>query len=183
MKKWMGKKQILLGTLVVALGLAVYLNYHFASQNPLQMTGTTTAKTTAVKNFGDSKYVGATTAKAPDKTADYFETAKKNRTAARDEAVEIIEDILARPTVTKELSEQASAKLSQLTDAIKEESDAETLLAAKGFSECLVFVDGNSAHVAVRTPSLTKEQTVQILDVVTSHTGVEAENVNIVAIN
>ena len=180
----MGKKQVLLGFLVVALGLAVYLNYHFASQNPLGVTqGNTTAKTTAVKNLGDSKFVGATTAKSETKsTVDYFSTARQNRTAARDEAVEIIEDILAQPTVTEDLSKQASAKLSALTDAIKQESDIETLLSAKGFSECLVFIDGTNAHVAIRAKKLTEEQTVQILDLVTSHTDIPAENVNIVAV-
>jgi len=184
MKKWMGKKQLLLGFLVVALGLAVYLNYHFAAQNPLQTTGTATATTTASKNLGDSKFVGATAAKnGSGTTVEYFATARKNRTAARDEAVEIIEDILAQPTVTDELSKQASEKLSALTDAIKQESDIETLLAAKNFSECLVFIDGDSAHVTVRAPKLTEQQSVQILEIVTSHSDVAAENVNIVAVN
>ncbi len=185
MKKWMSKKHVLLGFLVVALGLAVYLNYHFASQNPLDVSQSeTTAKTTAVKNLGDSKFVGAepATPQAVDQE-DYFSSARQNRTSARDEAVEIIEDILAQPTVTEDLSKQASAKLTALTDAIKQESDIETLLSAKGFSECLVFIDGNSAHVAIKAPKLTEEQTVQILDLVTSHTDVAAENVNIVAIN
>lgn len=182
MKKWMGKKQILLGFLVVALGLAVYLNYHFATQNPLGVSQTAATKSTTVKNLGDSKFVGATVASQPT-AGEYFASARKNRTAARDEAVEIIEDILAQPTVTDELSKQASAKLTALTDAIKQESDIETMLSAKGFSECLVFIDGNNAHVAIKAPKLTEEQTVQILDLVTSHTDVAAENVNIVAVN
>ncbi len=186
MKHWLGKKQVIFGVLVVALGLAVYLNYHFATQAPLPTAGKTTTTTTA-KNLGDSKFVGATLAADKTKlttktTAEYFSSARKNRTAARDEAVEIIEDILAQPTVTDELSKQASAKLAELTDAIKQESDIETLLAAKGFSESLVFIDGDTAHVTVRSPKLTAEQTVQILDVVTSHTSVLAEKVNIVAI-
>lgn len=183
MKKWMGKKQVLLGTLLVALGLAVYLNYRFAAVNPLQTTAgkATNVSVTATqsKNLGDSKFVSATTAPTG---ADYFASAKKNRLAARDEAVEIIEDILSRPTVTEEMTAQASAKLTALTDAIKEESDVETMLSAKGFSECLVFIDGDSAHVAVKTKELSEKQTVQILDVVTSQTGIAAENVNIVAI-
>lgn len=183
MKNWFGKKQVLLGFLVVALGLAVYLNYHFATQNPLATTSGTTAKTTVHKNLGDSKFVGATTAKnGGTTTAEYFAAARKNRTAARDEAVEIIEDILAQPTVTDELSKQASAKLAALTDAVKQESDIETLLAAKGFSECLVFIDGDSAHVTVRAPKLTADQSVQILDIVTAHSDVSAEKVNIVAV-
>ncbi len=187
MKKWMGKKQVLMGALVVALGLAVYLNYHFATQNPLSAASGTTAKTTISKNLGDSKFVGATTAanatKAGTATSEYFSAARKNRTAARDEAVEIIEDILAQPTVTDELSKQASAKLETLTNAIKQESDIETLLAAKGFSECLVFIDGDNAHVTVRSPKLTAKQSLQILDVVTAHSDISAEKVNIVAVN
>ena len=84
--------------------------------------------------------------------------------------------------MTDELSKQASAKLAALTDAVKQESDIETLLAAKGFSECLVFIDGDNAHVTVRTPKLTAEQSVQILDIVTAHSDVSAEKVNIVAV-
>lgn len=51
-----GKKQVLLATLIVALGLAVYLNYYFANKAPTVPTGTGTSSSD--KNLGDAQYVG-----------------------------------------------------------------------------------------------------------------------------
>ena len=46
-----GKKQVLLATLIVALGVAVYLNYYFSNQSPVIDTGASVSDTS--KNMGD----------------------------------------------------------------------------------------------------------------------------------
>jgi hypothetical protein len=60
MKKWFGKKQLLVGTLVVALGMAVYLNYYFA-QSPSGLLDTSgTRQEQPDKHLGEALNVNAT---------------------------------------------------------------------------------------------------------------------------
>lgn len=57
-----GKKQIVLASLVVALGVAVYLNYQFAGEDLDLVTANTTAEEISVEdekqeNYGDAQFV------------------------------------------------------------------------------------------------------------------------------
>ena len=67
MKRFFGKKQVMLATLAVALGMAVYLNYYFAQHDPgpdKSAGGTPAASTTTSTtggHLGDSQYVSAST--------------------------------------------------------------------------------------------------------------------------
>lgn len=55
MTRIFGKKQVLLATLIVALGVAVYLNYYFSSQQPptTDVNGRPTSSTSS-RNMGDA---------------------------------------------------------------------------------------------------------------------------------
>ena len=60
MTRIFGKKQVILATLIVALGVAVYLNYYFSSQQPpvTDANGKPTSSTSSTHNMGDAQYVG-----------------------------------------------------------------------------------------------------------------------------
>jgi stage III sporulation protein AH len=65
----------------------------------------------------------------------------------------------------------------ELTDISEREMEAEILLQAKGFSDAVVSINGDSADVVVCADSLTDAQLAQIMDIVTRKAQVEAENV------
>ncbi|MBQ3133663.1 MAG: SpoIIIAH-like family protein [Clostridia bacterium] len=176
---WLGKKQVILGALVIALGAAVYANYTFASE-PLafEVAGSkTTASqtTTTTKNLGESTYVNA-------EAGDYFKTARSSRESARDEAIELIEDLLDDVRLTDEIQQQALQKASALADAVTAESDIEQLVKAKGFADCVAYLTEDGCQLVVKAEKLTPEQSLQILDIVTSQTTVSSQNINIVAV-
>ena len=180
MTKWIGKKQVLLAALVVALGLAVYLNYSFAGDHPLTgASGKLSTTATTVKNLGDSKYVSATTGKPASKSADYFATARQSREASREEGIELLQDMLADATLSEEARQQTLNKLESVSDAITQENQIESLLIAKGFEDCVVYLSGDEANVVVKAAQLSPEQTCQILDVVLAQSDALAEKVNI----
>ena len=183
MNKWIGKKQVLLSALVVALGLAVYLNYSFAGDHPLTgSSGAVSTTATTVKNLGDSKYVSATTAAPNAGATDYFATARQSRQASREEGIEMLQDMLADVTLSEEARQQTLQKLESVTDAIGQENQIESLLLAKGFEDCVVYLSGEEASVVVKAAELSQEQTCQILDVVLAQSTVSAEKVNIVSV-
>ena len=72
-----GKRNMMLGVLVLALGLAVYLNYYFSSQSAADIAASAGTSTTSGKgdHLGDAQYVGNTTAAGDQKSAAYFKDA------------------------------------------------------------------------------------------------------------
>ncbi len=188
MNGFFGKKQVLLATLVVALGLAVYLNYYFANQVPDVSANAGTSDTD--KNLGDAQYVnngstvtteGETSATTGDPD-DYFVQARLNRENARQEALDIIKDTLNDVKATDEMKAQATAKIEAVTAALEQESKIESLIKAKGFSDCVVYIEGENCSVVVRSEALQIQDTVQITEIVTSQSDIVAQNISIVPV-
>ena len=181
MKKWFGKKQVVLGLMVLLLGTAIYLNYFVASKAPLT-TGNQTVQnegqTQSTRPLGQSQFVG-TTVSEPET---YFDTARRTREEARDEAIEILEETLRDVKNDAAVKEQAVVATQTISQAVKQEDAIESLIKAKGFADCVVYIENEHCHVAVKASSLDDSQTLQILQVVTAQSEVKAENVSIVAV-
>ncbi|MDD3429874.1 MAG: SpoIIIAH-like family protein [Oscillospiraceae bacterium] len=225
MKNPRNRRQLTMVTLVVALGVAVYLNWQYAKADaPQQLeTGQPTAATevlsvedgaaqatatgdsaaevgatsentaevaaeqtdviteeVANKNYGDAQLVSADGNSAEA----YFEEARLTRTKTRDEALDKLQKSLKSAKLTSTEKEELTANLTAIIDSIAAESDIESLIKAKSFSECVVFINGDKVDVAVKTKSssLTKEQVSQIRDIVLSKVETSAKNITIVEV-
>ena len=171
-----GKRQIILAALVLALGTAVALNWKFASDD-------FTLSQEAGKNYGDAQYVENTTdadAETPVDDSDYFTQARLTRKTTRDEAVETLKEILQDENSTEEQKSEATVKASALSDNIETEGAIENLVKAKGFEDCLAYVDEDSANVVVKTQGLDETQAAQIADIIVGETNLKMENISIV---
>ncbi len=181
-----GKKQVLLATLIVALGLAVYLNYYFANKSPSIPTGGGTSSSD--KNFGDAQYVGNPSTVSGEDTSttgdpsDYFVQARLNRENARQEQLDIVKDMMNDVKATDEIKKQAAEKVEAVTKAIEQESKIESLVKAKGFTDCVVYIEGKNCQIVVRSEGLQVQDTVQITEIVTSQSEILAQNINIVPV-
>ncbi|MGN0347841.1 MAG: SpoIIIAH-like family protein [Lachnospiraceae bacterium] len=73
--------------------------------------------------------------------------------------------------------EEATANMIALMEQAEKETSAEILLEAKGFTETVVSISGDSVDVIVGVSSLTDDQCAQIIDVVSRKTGFAAEQI------
>ena len=181
-----GKKQVLLATLIVALGLAVYLNYYFANKAPTVPTGTGTSSSD--KNLGDAQYVGNPSTVSGGDTSttedpsDYFVQARLNRENARQEQLDIVKDMMNDVKATDEIKKQAADKVEAVTKAIEQESKIESLIKAKGFTDCVVYIEDKNCQIVVRSEGLQIYNTTQTTEIVTSQSDITAQNINIVPV-
>lgn len=195
--KKLNQKMTLL-TLVVALGVAVYLNWEYAKSTDLALDAAeanapvTTAGVvtdalavdgdveTGDKNYGEAQLVsvGEPTGK------EFFEQARLDRTKTRDEALDTLQKSLKSAKLSDEEKDALTAQLTAAIDSITAESDIETLVKAKGFVDCVAFINGDAVDVTVMTTSdgLTKEEVAQIRDIVLSKCQVTAQNITIVEV-
>lgn len=179
MKSILGKKQVLLAALVVALGVAVYLNYYLTANSPKAVGAN--ASSTSSKNLGDAKYVNDPTAVsgAASNTSDYFKQARTNRDNDRKQALAVVNAVINNVKVNSDAQKEAAKSVAAIAAAINQESNIESLIKAKGFSDCLVYINGDNCNVVVRTASLTDAQTLQIKDIVVAQSNVVAQNISI----
>ena len=127
------------------------------------------------KNYGDAQLVNGVV----ENTDDYFTKAALEKSKTRDEAVETVKSVLAQTDISAEEIEQASAKIAELSQQIEDEGKIENLIKAKGFTECVVYLDNESANVVVKSEGLTAEQAAQIKNIVLSEKDVAQENISI----
>ena len=173
--------------LVVALGAAVYLNYYMTQEPSLSTGAEDSSSVDEEGKLGDATFVDGPVSDAPADgevsatPADYFDTARKNRTAAREEALGILQDVLDNAQASAEDKAAATAKASAIADNVLQECHIESLVVAKGFGDCVVFIEGAHCSVVVQGENLQQQETLQILEIVVSQSTVEPKNVQIMA--
>ena len=79
--------------------------------------------------------------------------------------------------ISEAQKQEAVNNMISMTDVAEKETAAEILLEAKGFSDAVVSIDGESVDVVVNTDELTEAQRAQIEDIVIRKTGVSADAV------
>lgn len=166
-----GRKQIVLASLVCLLGIAVYINWQF--------TGTTEQLTTngagidKTENYGDAKLVNN------ENSSDFFETARLNQKKANDTATETVKSVLSNSKLSLKEKEAATAKAVEIAKQIESQGKIENLIKAKGFEDCVVYLDGDKANVVVKSKGLTAAQVAQIKDIILSQSNVNVDNITI----
>lgn len=177
------KKHVILASLVLGLGLAVYVNYQFASTDKLMSPASTTVE--SEKNYGDAQLVDAN-----DPTVDggadgeaYFAEAKVTRQRTRDESVETLTNMMANAEIDPNIKAEMALKATELAQSIETEGKIENLIKAKGFTDCMVYYDADSIDVVVKTDGLEAAEVAQMKDIILKETSVPTENISIVEIN
>lgn len=174
--KVLGKGQITVAVMLVALGAAIWLNAKYLPSDTKYL-----GEVSYVSNNTSSQKVVETAAKVEEKT-DYFITAKDDRTAAREEACETIEETLKNSKVSENDKKSALAKIEEIGARIESESNIETLLKAKGFEKTVAVMNDTGITVVVKSEGLTSAQTLQIQDIITNETNMTLEKIKIIPI-
>lgn len=182
------KRQLLLATLIIALGAAVFINWYYTKPT-VAAAGTQTESSTAEQvhqgaNLGDARYVISSEVKQDDAAAqaqasEYFDGAKLRRQNAHDEAAKALSDIIKDSSASSEALEAAQAALKELTDALTLESDMENLIEAKVGCENLVIINGGAVEIIVENGFLDDVSLIKIKEIAVKQTGYEVEKISI----
>ena len=109
---------------------------------------------------------------APDKDTDaetsesYFALATLDRQQAREEALEVLQLIVDSTDAEEGEKLQARESISRIAEEIEMEATVETLIKAKGFSDCVAVISNGKANVIVATEeTLLPNQLAQIKEI------------------
>ncbi len=109
--------------------------------------------------------------------------AKLSREQTRAKSKESLLEIINNETLTDEQKQSAIDSMVELTDIAERETAAETLLNAKGFTDVVVNITGETADVVVNLTEIDDAERAQIEDIMKRKTGVSAENIVITPVS
>ncbi len=111
---------------------------------------------------------------------DFFTEYRLERERVRSERSDVLRDML-RTAKTDETRGKAQEAMLRLVLEKQRETEIENLIKARGFADALVFMRESSVSAVVRAPTLTREEVVQVADVISRVAGVRAEDITISA--
>ena len=138
------------------------------------------AASAANKNYGEAQLVSV----ANDTGSQFFDEARLNREKAHDEALDTIQKTLKDSSLSDKEKAEYTAQMTANLEDINAENEIETLIKAKGFADCLCFLQQGRADLTVMTTgeALTAAQVAQIRNIVMSKRNVTAQNITVVEV-
>lgn len=172
--KVLGKSQIVLAVMIVALGAAVWLNMQYAPSVDKN------------KYLGQAEFVNGTAegekVEASANNEDYFSKAKKERNENRAEIKEELAEVIKSAGNNAETVKNAVDKSASIAARQTAEGNIETLLKAKGFDRAIAIIGDNDVNVVVGAESLTAAQTLQIQDIAKAQSGYTVDKIKILTV-
>ncbi|MBQ1703228.1 MAG: SpoIIIAH-like family protein [Oscillospiraceae bacterium] len=110
-----------------------------------------------------------------------FAAIRLQRKEARDEAQSALETVSKSEGASSETVDAALKKMAELADLSLKETEIETIIKSKGFTDCVVYLTEDSATVTVACEvSLSNAGVAQITDVIISETGLSASQLKVI---
>ena len=178
-----GKRQIVLAVLILALAAAVWLNMKYSAANGgFNIAGTDNSS----KVLGGTQYVNEDmqneSAVETSAKNDYFESARADRTASREDAADLLKDTINNVSLDAATKQAAVESLAVIAKRIENEASIESLIKAKGFPDAVAIIGDEGITVIVKCDELLSSETLQIQDIVTAQTGLTLEKIKIVTV-
>ena len=116
---------------------------------------------------------------------DYFATARLSRKQARDNAIHMLQEAESDENAEESVLNEASRTLQVLASYTVAESQIESLVTAKGYADCVVFMGEDSVSVVVAAPEtgLNTADVARIKDIVVNETDYTPEQIKIMEAN
>lgn len=184
MKQW--KKNVVAAAVLVTVCAGIYLNWLYTED---VATSDLTDTLDAEKVMSDDTLILSEDAAAlasgedVDTTAsDYFAAVRLSRQQARDSAVNLLQEAMAYSDQTK--AAESSAQLEDIVQTALSEAQIESLIIAKGYTDCVAYMSNEGISVAVAAPEggLKDADVAMIADIVMSQSEYTLSEIRVVEV-
>ena len=159
-------KQLLVSALAVMVIASGYYRFTMGGEESVTVSN-------EVLPIEDGQLVTENIESAQD--TNYFARARYERDCARSEAVEL----LSVSAIDGEKSTALDEKIALYAQNANSETAIENLVLAKGFEDCVAFVDEEGVSVVVKAEKLDSASVSKIKDIIIGQTGVMATKIKI----
>lgn len=204
MKKIIKKNQVVIAALTVLLGVAGYINFSgnikepkdaskdtesaFANTDPVDVAdGEIILDGDDLEEHielnSDEDQIGEAVLTSTNPAATNMINIKLSREQTRSKAKDNLLEIINGDGMDEVAVSDATNAYIKMTEDMEKETEAETVLSAKGYTNCIVSIGDGSVDVIICAESITDEQRAQIEDVVIRKTGCTIDEINITLSN
>lgn len=181
MNTW--KKNLVAAGVLVTVCTGIYVNWLYTEQNATANLVDTldTQKMMSDDTLMVSEDVPAS-AEEMDTATDYFAAVRLSRQQARDSAVNLLQEAMAYDDTTK--AQESSADLEEIVQTALSEAQIESLIIAKGYTDCVAYMSDQGISVAVSSPEGGLKQTdvAVIADIVMSQSEYTMSDIRVVEV-
>lgn len=113
---------------------------------------------------------------------DYFAAVRLSRQQARDSALNTLQEVMAYSDETK--AAESSAQLEDIVQTALSEAQIESLIIAKGYTDCVAYMTNQGISVAVASPEggLQESDVAVIADIVMSQSDYKLDDIRVVEV-
>lgn len=173
--KKFNRRTVVIMTSVALIGGAIYLNWLFFSGESDMAASNNGYTIDYTDNGGEASFASS------DKNgSEYFASVELSRSQARDEAVQVLAQVVENEGALEEVRADAAEGIGRIAELIECEANIESLITAKGFEKCVAVLNETSANVVVKTDGLLPNQVLQIKEIVCEQSGLEPSAVKII---
>ena len=112
-------------------------------------------------------------------TDDYFTKSKLERETMYSQMLESYENVLNSSNSLETQKQSATDEIKKINDTKNSIMICENLIQTKGFENNIVFVNGSSISVIIKSDEMTQEEVAQVQNIVSREMGAEIENIHI----
>ena len=195
MKLW--KRNAVVAAIVLFVCVAVYLNWSYSQDGAGETadTGKVLGEAALVGGKATDPLLKGENASSPapsespaageegqSNSSGYFASARLNRQQARDNALELLQEAAADDEAEQTVIDDANQSIQTMAAYTLSEAQVENLVVAKGYEDCICFINENSASVVVASTEsgLTDTDIARIAEIVTEETGLSVSQVKII---
>ena len=177
MKNW--KKNLMASVVLLVVCTGIYMNWLYTNA---QNVDNLTDKLDAEKVMSDDGMILESGEAQVDTVSDYFAAVRLSRQQARDSAVELLQEAMAYGDSAGAIA--SSAQLEQIVQTALCEAQIESLVIAKGYTDCVAYMTDAGISVAVATPEGGMAQTdiAVIADIILTQSDFTLEDIRIVEV-
>ncbi|EGO63624.1 SpoIIIAH-like family protein [Acetonema longum] len=111
---------------------------------------------------------------------DFFTEYRLERDKIRSERFDLLKDMM-KTAQNEDAKQKAQDAIMKLVLEKQREYEMENMIKARGFQDALVLVQDNSVNAVIKTASFSREDVLQVADVIRRVTGVKSEDITISA--
>lgn len=168
-----GKRNLIIGIAAILIVAAVAINWAVFAGDDDGYDGYDVSS-------GMSNSYGDTSA-GKDTSDDFFAATQVSRERARDEAMEVLQSVIDDEKADEASKTAAYESITKIAEQMDNEANIESLVMAKGFTQCVAVLNENGASIVVKSESdLTVAQLSQINEIVYTQAGIDPENITII---
>lgn len=182
MKIW--KKNMVAAAVLVTVCAGIYVNWLYTQENTAtDLTDTLdTEKVMSEDLLALDDQITLTDGSLETTASDYFAAVRLSRQEARDSAVNLLQEAMSYSDSTK--AAESSATLDEIVQTSLSEAQIESLVIAKGYADCVVYMTNEGVSVAVAAPEggLQSQDVAVIADIVMNQSEYTLNDIRIVEV-